>query len=348
MKNPIRFRSAFSIAFLLACALPGRAQDLKSDTLAVRILLDQNGLTATPVSQVIQIDPASQRVIALRAPNLKIASLPEQIGTMDALKYLVLGGNLLDSLPAAVWGLSHLVELDLGDNRIGTLDARVGQLQSLLLLGLRGNGLSSLPAPLFALPQLEDLLLADNALDTLPEAVAELPFLRYLDVSGNVLRTLPYTVAALDALDSLDASSNAMESLPDAITGMHAATKVRLASNRLCALSPALAAWATSKDPAWQASQTCGAAIRPRAARSAGPSLRAWSEGGALRLDWSGMDRIAGARVLILRDAAGRESARLDLAVGEAEARLTRSAPGFLWAELRAGGRIVATAAVLP
>lgn len=347
MKNPIRILAPFSVALLVAAALPGRAQDLKSDTLAVRILLDQNGLTATPVARIAQIDPAAQRVVAVRAPDLKIASVPAEIGAMDALKYLVLNGNLIDSLPPAVWELSNLVELELGDNRIAALDARVGQLQSLLLLGLRGNGLAGLPASLFTLPQLEDLLLAENALDTLPEAIADLPFLRYLDVSGNVLRALPYTVAAM-SLDSLDVSSNSLEALPDAVTQMNAGTRVRLGSNRLCALSPALSAWATSKDPAWQSTQTCGAAVRPRASRRAGPSLRAWSEAGTLRMDWSGTDRFPGARVVIVRDAAGREAARIDAAAGASEARVALSAPGFLWAELRAGDRVVATAPVLP
>ena len=47
-------RPALSALGAAAClALPLRARDYAQDTLAVRILPDQHGLTATPVTQVI-------------------------------------------------------------------------------------------------------------------------------------------------------------------------------------------------------------------------------------------------------------------------------------------------------
>src|SRR6478672_3969713 len=124
MKKPIRFRFVQSALRCIAlCAAMVRAQDLRQDTLAVRILLDQNGLTATPVAQVVQIDPAAGRVTALRLGGRSLSVLPAEIGSMDALRYLVLSDNLLDSFPAAIWDLDGLVELDLGGNRIASLDA---------------------------------------------------------------------------------------------------------------------------------------------------------------------------------------------------------------------------------
>ena len=330
-------------------AAPASSQDLVQDTLAVRILLDQNGLTATPVSQVAEIDAKLSRVSALRLAGMKITALPSQIGSLSALKYLVLSENLLDSLPAAIWNLASLVELDLGGNRIAALDPRVSQLQSLLLLGLRGNGLASLPAPLFALPQLETLILSGNALDTLPEAVAELAFLRYLDASGNVLRTVPFTIAAMDRLDTLDLSSNSMTSLPDLIRQLPAATRVRLGANQLCDLGPELQAWATAKDPDWKAGQTCGAPVRPRANRAAGPGMRAFADAGRVRLDWVGTAAAAGMEV-VLRDAKGRAIVNAAVAAGATGFSFERAAlpAGFMWAELRGGGRVLASAPVLP
>lgn len=348
MKNPLASASLYISLLIPALgAAPVSAQDLREDTLAVRILLDQNGLLATPVSQVAEIDRGAARVSALRLGGRGISSLPPQIAALDALKYLVLSDNLLDSLPAELWDLPGLVELDLGGNRIAALDAGVGRLKSLLFLGLRQNGLAALPDSLFALPQLETLLLSGNALDTLPEAVAGLPFLKYLDLSGNALRSLPYTVAALD-LDTLDVSSNALVSLPAAITGMRAAARVRLIDNRLCDLPADVAAWADGKDPAWRNSQICGSPVRPRPRATRGPALRAWADGDGLRLDWSGTESLKGERDLILRDAAGRQVARLPVAAGSSGLSLPRAAGGFLWAELRVGNRVAAKAVVAP
>jgi len=348
MENPLRFRIVRAALCGLVVGASVRAQDLRQDTLAVRILLDQNGLIATPVSQVVQIDPAAERVTALRLGGRNIGVLPPQIGSLDALKYLVLSDNLLDSLPAALWDLSGLVELDLGGNRIASLDAGVGRLQSLLFLGLRGNGLAALPDSLFELPQLETLLLAQNALDTLPEAVADLPFLRYLDLSGNVLRALPFTLAAMQTLDTLDVSGNLIESLPGTVTQLPEATRVRLGDNRLCGLDADLAAWADGKDPLWRGSQNCGNAIRPGVRAARGPSMRAWAESGRLRLDWSGVDRRAGPFSVILRDASGREVFRRTVGADDDGLILPRAAAGFLWAELRAGDLVAARAAVAP
>ncbi|MBW8888338.1 MAG: leucine-rich repeat domain-containing protein [Fibrobacteres bacterium] len=349
MKNPIRFRTLLiSLSVLPFFAPSARAQDLRQDTLAVRILLDQNGLTTTPVSQVAQIDPAASRVTALRLSGRNLSALPSQLGSMDALKYLVLSDNLLDSLPAEIWDLTSLVELDLGGNRIPSLDARVGRLQSLLFLGLRGNGLASLPDSVFALPQLETLLLTGNLLDTLPEAVANLPFLKYLDVSGNVLRALPFTMAAMQTLDTLNVSGNVIESLPESITQLKASTKVLLDANRLCDLDASLTAWANSKEPAWQSSQSCGIAVRPRARVARGPSIRAWAEAGSLRLDWTGTESWEGDRSVILRDASGREVLRAPVDRRATGLSLRREPGGFLWAELRVGNRVAAMAAVAP
>jgi Leucine-rich repeat (LRR) protein len=198
------------------------------------------------------------------------------------------------------------------------------------------------------LPQLETLLLTDNVLDTLPEAVADLAFLKYLDLSGNVLRALPFTLAAMQTLDTLDVSGNVIESMPETITQMRASTKVLLAGNRLCELDASLTAWASAKDPAWKASQSCGIAVRPRARAARGPSLRAWAESGRVRLDWSGTEAWEGERSVILLDASGREVFRAAVDHRATGTSLQRAPGGFLWAELRVGSRVAAMAAVTP
>jgi hypothetical protein len=348
MKPFPKLLSSGMLAGLALGIAPARSQDLRLDTLAVRVLLDRNGLTAVPASQVAGIDPAAQRVTSLRLGGLKLTALTPEIGSLDALEYLVLSDNLLDSLPAALWDLRNLVELDLGGNRVAALDPGVGRLGSLLFLGLRGNGLSALPDSLFGLPNLETLLLTGNALDTLPEAVGGMAFLRYLDVSGNALRALPYTIAALGALDTLDVSENALENLPPSVASLPGAATVRLEGNRLCHLSADLEAWADAKDPGWKGSQVCAGAIRPAARAVRGPRLRAFAAVGRLRVQWSAAAGLKGEGAVILRNAMGREVARRKVEAGTTEIAIPIPASGFLWAELREGNRLAARAEVAP
>ncbi|MEO6095510.1 MAG: leucine-rich repeat domain-containing protein [Fibrobacteria bacterium] len=340
-----RFQTALLVSALAIA--PCYSQDFVQDTLAVRILLDRNGLTQTPVAQVAEIDVEASRITVLLLSGLKLTSLPTQIGSLSALKYLVLSDNLLDSLPAALWDLTTLVDLDLGGNRISALDAKVSNLQSLLHLDLRDNGLTSIPAAIFTLPQLETVILAGNALDTLPEAVAGLAFLQILDLSGNLLRTVPSTIASMDALEILDLHANAMTSLPDRIRGLPEATGVRLSANHLCDLGPDLQAWATGKDPEWREDQTCASPVRPRTVQAGRPGLRAFAEGGRIRLDWG--SRAASGMEVVLHDAKGRDVLKSPVAAGATGFVLDRAGlgGGFIWAELRVGRRSLASAALV-
>lgn len=235
------------------------AQTRTLDSLAVRVLLDENGLDTVSVAAVTHSD-SENRIISLDLSGRKILKLSAEIGSITRLKSLVLNNNLLDSLPPELWRLSYLVTLDLSNNHLGHLDSKISGLKNLLFLSVRGNGLTSLPLSLFDLQQLENLLLSKNLLDTLPEEVSNLLFLKYLNVSENQLRTIPLNVAAMAQLDSLDLSGNLITTLPELISELQN-TKVNLRDNQLCNLSSTLQAWANQKDPAWMVSQACGLRI---------------------------------------------------------------------------------------
>lgn len=278
---------------------PVQAQTLEVDTLALRLVLDENQVVA-PLSRVARIEGG--RVVAADLSSLALVRLPGEIGLLSALRSLTLADNLLDSLPAALWNLRELVQLDLGGNRIQTLDASVGSLGNLLFLGLRDNALAVLPASLSTLEQLETLILSGNALVTLPESLAELAFLRWLDASENRLASVPFTLAAMDGLDSLDLSRNRLEALPPALQALPATVRIRLGGNLLCALPPEQAAWASSRDPAWLSTQQCGSPVRRVPTRRVSPLSAYQALPGGLRVRLPDSD---GGRILHL-DARGR------------------------------------------
>jgi hypothetical protein len=337
--------AAFPILLLAAACARLEAQTYDQDTAAVRVILSANQIDF-PIAQVTATEQG--RVVSLDLEGLQITAIPREIGSLTALRRLNLSRNLLDTLPAEIWGLGRLAQLDLGGNRLRALGEGVGALRDLLFLGLRDNDLGSLPGGLFELAQLEILLLSHNGLDSLPEGIASFPFLRYLDVSHNSLRSVPGTLAALDGLDSLDLRSNLLETLPELFLGMGSATKVRLEGNHLCAMPAALEAWASSRDPAWRDGQNCGASIRNGRTVRGGIRVEKGPEGYApylvLRLPpgRGGLLRIAvrdlGGRVLETGEAtATREGDPVRIPLRESTLRGTRivelSGPGKEWTQ---------------
>jgi hypothetical protein len=121
-----------------------------------------------------------------------LRALPEGFGRLaylptPGLKKLDLTGNRnLSALPAGLWTLAGLEELN-----------------------LRTCGLMALPEGIEALAGLKKLNLSHNlGLTALPEALCTLAGLEVLDLQGCMLRALPEGIGALDGLRKLVLSFN--------------------------------------------------------------------------------------------------------------------------------------------
>ena len=79
--------------------------------------------------------------------NLK-GRIPIEIGWLDQLEKLSVGGNEIDGIPAAIGHLTNLHTLGLSDNNLTALPPEIGNLTKLDLLWLDGNRLQSFPATL--------------------------------------------------------------------------------------------------------------------------------------------------------------------------------------------------------
>ena len=124
-----------------------------------------------------------------------LESLPDEVGQLVGLKRLDLSGNPeLRSVPAGLWSLAGLEELDLSNCAgMEMLPDEVGQLVGLKKLDLRYNTrLRSVPAGLWQLPNLAELelegcglgLMQDPANPTLAELWAKVDMDGQLDLSG--------------------------------------------------------------------------------------------------------------------------------------------------------------------
>lgn len=138
------------------------------------------------------------------------------------LKKLVLSGNRLEQLPAAVEGMGQLEQLEVADNQLSdraALRQCLDALPSLRQLDLRSNRLSEVSLPLNS--GLQRLDLSDNGLATWPTNALDAN-LTHLDLSGNNIEQLPVPllngghdalVAGLDLSDNADLSLGTLEDL---------------------------------------------------------------------------------------------------------------------------------------
>ena len=154
----------------------------------------------------------------------EIDTIPPSIGNLTNLKKLVLSENLITSLPDNIGDLVQLKELVINDNKLTTLPLTIGNLVSLRLLWAHRNQLEELPATLGNLSQLEELLINDNSLQLLPESIGNLESLTSLFINNNFFfERLPESLCNIYCNDAVE---------DDCISGLNAFS---MDNNLLCA-----------------------------------------------------------------------------------------------------------------
>ena len=148
------------------------SQDYVQDTLAVRAILDSNGLYDVSVEDVS--DSSGGRIIHIVFTGKDITSLPAEIGNLTNLTSLWLSTNELTSLPAEIGNLANLIDLVLDYNSLTSLPAEIGSLTNLTTLWLTFNQLTSLPAEIGNLANLIEIQLGANQLTSLPDSIVKL------------------------------------------------------------------------------------------------------------------------------------------------------------------------------
>jgi hypothetical protein len=194
----------------------------QTDSMAVRAILDSNGLYNIPVDSVI-MKSSSDRIVFLdldgftSEKNLpqSITVLPDDIGNITMLHELLIISDTLESLPDAMGNLKNLTKIIVGTN------------------------LKSLPETIGNITYLTELYLAGNQLQELPESIGNLSYLKLLDLRFNQLTDLPDSIIKLTGLQEL-----------------------LLDNNKLCSLSAEVKAWADTYSPGWDTTQDCSHLIK--------------------------------------------------------------------------------------
>jgi len=103
----------------------------KCDTMAVRAILDSNGLFGESVLNYIKGTDSSGRVDSVTFNYTGLATFPPDIGKLTNIAYLSLTGNQFISLPPELGQLTKLKILILQENPLSNLPPEIGQLTNL-------------------------------------------------------------------------------------------------------------------------------------------------------------------------------------------------------------------------
>jgi Leucine-rich repeat (LRR) protein len=175
-------------------------------------------------------------LVDLDVSENKLASLPDEIGSLAKLESLsafknvlkavpdTIGGcvslrecnffnNLLIKLPKSISDCKKLEVLNIGGNKLKTIPA-TDQWTQMRELKVQQNGLIMLPsfAPMAALVSLK--LDFNKSLEKLPDFGDHYPDLEHVDVGNCNIDTLPASMAHWPALKTLNCSNNKILELP--------------------------------------------------------------------------------------------------------------------------------------
>lgn len=202
----------FSLALHIIIAGSVFSQDYIQDTLAVRAILNANGLTPTPVASVT--DSSNGRITALNLGLKGLTTLSSEIGGLTELLKLSLEVNSLSILPTEIGNLTKLEELLLYTNNLSSLPSALGNLTKLKVLWVSGNILTTLPTEIGNLSALKRLIVFRNSIFSLPGSLTSLKPTEQCDFGFNNLNANSLSNEIKTWLDQYDPNWQSTQTVP--------------------------------------------------------------------------------------------------------------------------------------
>ena len=203
---------------------PGTVFD-RSDTLAVRAILDANNLTTilagdASIVTMMMVNGNIHRIKELTLQNKGITIIPARIKELTAMQILRLDSNSISVLPPEIGSCTSLVRIQLSNNQLSTVPAELSSLHHLSALVLSHNSITVLPQSLWNITSLEQLYLDYNQLTAIPAEVSNLTLLAMLALNNNALTTLPSTLTNLtNVAITIDNNQICPNTLPSTFVG---------------------------------------------------------------------------------------------------------------------------------
>jgi hypothetical protein len=266
----MRFCYKIFLIFLFALSVAWGSPTIHIDTYdaaVVRAILDSVGWNSVPVESVATTSimsmagSTSSRILELnlayRKGLPKITWIPAAVGDLPELLSLLIKGNSVAELPAALTTLRKLKQLDCSSNRLKRFPDSLGGLP-LQRLDASFNQIDSLDLSSGGFASLQVFDMDHNLLRSLPESIGGLKQLHSASFASNTLTAIPATVSMLSNLTTMNLDSNQLTTLPNSIIGL-SKLKIDVSGNMICSLETAVSKWLDTchLTPDWKASQLC-------------------------------------------------------------------------------------------
>jgi Leucine-rich repeat (LRR) protein len=168
--------------------------------------------------------------------ELGLTELPAELFLLETLEELNLFDNQLALVPDALFGLTALKILRLDKNKLTKIQPEIGYLTGLERLDLDNNQLTSIPESIAQLQNLQTLYLHENQLTSIPESVTQLQNLRTLGLNNNQITSIPELIAQLQNLQTLWLSDNQITSIVEVIAQLKNLQTLWLNNNQITSI----------------------------------------------------------------------------------------------------------------
>ena len=255
----------------------GAMPEYQQDSMAVRAILDSNGMQNTKVRLVTYARNGRIRRLDWSQMGLKV--IPGEIGRLTALEQINLFDNQINSISPKFGSLFNLVALNIGKNKLTSIPNSFGDLNKLRILDIRANQLVSIPDSIIACDSLDTFILTGNNISILPDSFSSMRLLylllganplqsfpaqlcnmmslKYLGLSVCALISIPPEIGNMQNIEHFWIDNNALTTLPDQITNCNKIIDLDVKYNHICTVSPAVDQWLTALQPDWKAGQSC-------------------------------------------------------------------------------------------
>ncbi|UNY97601.1 hypothetical protein MQE36_10945 [Zhouia spongiae] len=187
----------------------------------------------TLTADVGKLSELTDLVVQNTDSDLKLTSIPQEIGNLTKLRSLFLNGNSIETIPSSIGNLAELDRLALNSNKLSSLPEEIGNLTNLKWLILNDNGLQYLPGSIGNLSNLTELFLNNNRLLELPEGIGNLQALKVLRLRTNSLIELNNSIAEMPQIETVDLGYNNFREFPSQLIEMQNLKNILFDGNRL-------------------------------------------------------------------------------------------------------------------
>ncbi|MBF0433165.1 MAG: leucine-rich repeat domain-containing protein, partial [Fibrobacteria bacterium] len=208
----------------------------QQDSLAVRFILDTNGMQTRQVEDFVKWEGG--RVSVLDLSNTQLEVIPDTIKTLQSLRELRLSATSLTQISDSICNLGELAKLYIDQNQLEVLPDSLHRLKKLLELDVHQNKLEVIPDSLGSLINLKRLNLGKNKIKNLPANIGRLINLTYFNIGNNQISALPDSIGNLSLLDTLNIFHNYFRTIPASLSGLTRLTFLEAAHNEFSKAIP--------------------------------------------------------------------------------------------------------------